>query len=644
MHFATQNGHVESIRILLNFGANPFVENRCGESSWNLLTKLDETKQFELLHLFNEFDLKPPINLIFNSIDKNLPKIFDLLLSQLYEDLKTDSSSLSRLLRTSLRSSNTHYLECLFAIIPIHEFLQYFDPNSFISDECLNILVNLNDPDVETKPIDLIVQISTSHRNYAIGTISLTMDHSWIDVERICVQLFTDHITQIDSPFDYLQSSIGFSSTSIEMISIGLIKRICQTMSNEDDLPMPLIAAREQKELVIYLKNIETNSTDSLAYDYLIPNQNLKNFLRYIEQNRLVGVYGAPFLQKKSLFDDLIKFFERPNGFSAANKFELIRLNFEDSTTIDDCLNELIHRGFFRQELWSQNDATNSKKFLFFLPNIEKSCGKEFLTILLNSRSTLETCEEIRLSRENHPNRNDSPFYCPSNFHLFVTMNKRTWSTENEIFKRFKWIPFKIDNVPWNGLLKRHLWRRMIDANLRENRPVDTELVKTLQWIANIWQRYNECLQKLSLQDALLGPAIFFDCPMDRSLIFDWFQNQWNSIVAPLVRQYSMNKCAQPKSKSSAASAIVSSFRANSLEISTPYESVACTTLYVLLHRVVSRDCPLTGQEREKYLLNFVGSRLEGSGTSSMISSAASSRASTPQPLNTSDFISIQLE
>jgi hypothetical protein len=32
---------------------------------------------------------------------------------------------------------------------------------------------------------------------------------------------------------------------------------------------------------------------------------------------------------------------------------------------------------------------------------------------------------------------------------------------------------------------------------------------------------YNECLQKLSLQDALLGPALFFDCPMDRDAIFE---------------------------------------------------------------------------------------------------------------------------
>jgi len=48
--------------------------------------------------------------------------------------------------------------------------------------------------------------------------------------------------------------------------------------------------------------------------------------------------------------------------------------------------------------------------------------------------------------------------------------------------------------------------------------------------------------------------------------------------------------------------------------------------------------------EREQYLLNFVGSRLEGGGSSSMISSAASSRASTPQPSNYCDFVSIQLE
>lgn len=48
--------------------------------------------------------------------------------------------------------------------------------------------------------------------------------------------------------------------------------------------------------------------------------------------------------------------------------------------------------------------------------------------------------------------------------------------------------------------------------------------------------------------------------------------------------------------------------------------------------------------EREQYLLNFVGSRLEGGGSASMMSSAASSRAGTPQPSGYCDFVSIQLE
>ena len=97
---------------------------------------------------------------------------------------------------------------------------------------------------------------------------------------------------------------------------------------------------------------------------------------------------------------------------------------------------------------------------------------------------------------------------------------------------------------------------------------------------------------------------VFFfirNLPRKSFIIVSWLQTKWNTIVAPLVREFSMNKCAQSKPRGStsataAATAIASSLRANSLEISTPYESVACTALYVLLHRAVSRDCPLTGQ------------------------------------------------
>ncbi len=45
---------------------------------------------------------------------------------------------------------------------------------------------------------------------------------------------------------------------------------------------MPYTAAYEQDSIIIQLKGIDMNATESLAYNYFIPSQNLKNFIRYV--------------------------------------------------------------------------------------------------------------------------------------------------------------------------------------------------------------------------------------------------------------------------------------------------------------------------------------------------------------------------
>jgi hypothetical protein len=52
--------------------------------------------------------------------------------------------------------------------------------------------------------------------------------------------------------------------------------------SPNDESPMPYTAAYEQDSIVIRLKGIDMNATESLAYNYFIPSQNLKNFIRYV--------------------------------------------------------------------------------------------------------------------------------------------------------------------------------------------------------------------------------------------------------------------------------------------------------------------------------------------------------------------------
>lgn len=79
---------------------------------------------------------------------------------------------------------------------------------------------------------------------------------------------------------------------------IGLTKWHYQD-SPTDEAPMPYTAAQKQDSIIIHLKGnneiiyrvrwqwiimlgIEMNSTDSLAYNYFIPSQNLKTFIRYV--------------------------------------------------------------------------------------------------------------------------------------------------------------------------------------------------------------------------------------------------------------------------------------------------------------------------------------------------------------------------
>ncbi len=47
---------------------------------------------------------------------------------------------------------------------------------------------------------------------------------------------------------------------------------------------MPYTVAQEQSTITIHLKGIDMNSTDSLAYNYFIPSQNLRTFIRDVSR------------------------------------------------------------------------------------------------------------------------------------------------------------------------------------------------------------------------------------------------------------------------------------------------------------------------------------------------------------------------
>lgn len=57
-------------------------------------------------------------------------------------------------------------------------------------------------------------------------------------------------------------------------------------------------------------------------------------------------MYGAPHLQKKTLFKDLMRYLERPTTLSAGSKFKVIRFAFEGvSNGLDDFVDTLVEQG-----------------------------------------------------------------------------------------------------------------------------------------------------------------------------------------------------------------------------------------------------------------------------------------------------------
>lgn len=56
---------------------------------------------------------------------------------------------------------------------------------------------------------------------------------------------------------------------------------------------MPYTAARERDSITIQLKGIDMNATESLAYNYFIPSQNLKNFIRYVRFGSIIDRLSA---------------------------------------------------------------------------------------------------------------------------------------------------------------------------------------------------------------------------------------------------------------------------------------------------------------------------------------------------------------
>lgn len=60
--------------------------------------------------------------------------------------------------------------------------------------------------------------------SYAIGFVLITTNISWLELERSCGKIYLDHVTQLESPFGYENSPLGYATNNIDTIALGKLQ------------------------------------------------------------------------------------------------------------------------------------------------------------------------------------------------------------------------------------------------------------------------------------------------------------------------------------------------------------------------------------------------------------------------------------
>lgn len=125
---------------------------------------------------------------------------------------------------------------------------------------------------------------------------------------------------------------------------------------------------------------------------------------------------------------------------------------------------------------------------------------------------------------------------------LIGTLSKpRLHGPELLLQQHFRWVQLRWDSEPLCGLLGRHLRRKLLHKvripppggalsrvavpshliqcycplQLQGNvLPPSDPLWRSLAWICSVWLQLNGCLARLGTPEALIGPHMFFSCPV----------------------------------------------------------------------------------------------------------------------------------
>ncbi|KAM7397191.1 hypothetical protein PAMP_020183 [Pampus punctatissimus] len=447
-----------------------------------------------------------------------------------------------------------------------------------------------------------------------LGRVSVARSTRWSQLSAALGHALTSHLQILcgdpqTAREETQRPPLGLGPASIASILIGDTE-----WSPGQELPLSpwdLVRKPLSQSITIRLKGLSESCLDELALDSLLPLPLLHNYVRLVEQyGNLIfhGLEGSCQEYVANLIARCIKSKQEAGGLGC----DVVRVEVEENLTKEQLLETFITCGFLvpAVRLGVGVPAGHAGRcVVVLLEGLEKASSLSgLLGDLCHSLDNRGSAAPLVLNTGPHR-------FCEGSF-LIATLSKpRLQGAELRLQQHFRWVTLRWDQEPLDGLLGRHLRRKLLHKMGTGVWSPDGVMERSVLWVNQVWQQLNACLSRLGTHEALLGPQLFLSCPVvpnNTQAIVRWLARLWNAVVVPRVEEAIISRVTAKRSPSSSSS---SSSSSPSLQrpspsncgLSTGQQAVVKAALSILVNKAVLLGCPLPRREIDRYMLEFQG-------------------------------------
>nr|XP_015207828.1 PREDICTED: cortactin-binding protein 2 isoform X2 [Lepisosteus oculatus] len=475
------------------------------------------------------------------------------------------------------------------------------------TDDCKDLLDNLYSYKVLVKihrsTDEQICSVDITEDEITIGVVTVRKHTSWEDMSKSISQVVVNHFHFLSSGWEdrssvlniNMDAPIGLSAKSIFSVQIGDVT--WYPGQDQAQSPWELVRKCHTQCVTVRLKGLLESSLDDLTYASLIPLKFLQNYIRLVEQYRNVIFHGPEGSCQEYIANQIsqyIKHKQKPVGISC----DIVTLEVDANLSKEQLVEFFINCGF----LIPVKEQAGSSCIVVVLEGLEKAGS---LSELLG-----DLCEGLENRGSGSPllvnpvQESSGLYYFQEESFLIGTLSKsRLHGAELLMQQHFRWVQLRWDSEPLHGLLHRHLKRKLIHKMKGQIPPTSDLLCKTVAWICSVWQHLNSCLSRLGTPEALIGPHMFFSCPVipgQPLAVVKWLSRLWNAVVVPRVQEVIVSRATVRRAP---AQRQVPS----SKSLSSGQQAVAKAALSILVNKAVLPACPLPRPEIENHLSEFQG-------------------------------------